>query len=629
MGRDGAFGAVGLLLAVILFAGPVAAATPFYREAPMLAALVTTGELPPVEQRLPGNPMLVEPLNAVGTYGGTWHMAMRASFDHASFIRTIGYENLVRWAPDWSELVPNIAQSVEASADAKAFKFTLRRGLKWSDGAPFTADDILFWFEDILLNKELTPSIPSWLLAGDTPVDVEKIDDVTVIFRFETPNSLFLQLLAAPEAAEPTSYPKHYLSAFLPKYNPDLANSNWADRFRAAFGTPGNIDDSTRWMHPEVPTLNAWKLEAPYGSANPLIAVRNPYYWKIDPAGQQLPYIDRVSFAIVKDRREAADLALQGVIDMQARHIRCCGEEILAARPEYMRLKVIPTQTNELIISFNFSHRNPALRTVFQQRDFRIALSIGLDRARMTKADPKFIPWQVAPLPQSRHYNERLATQYLEHDPVRANAMLDALGYGRPDRDGWRLGPDGAPISFAVNSFSEERHAWLLMAAEDWRALGIRVTPQLLPREDYVRRLESNQFDAAGYTGDGGVDAIVFAEDFVPLGLQTAWGLRWARWYKNKNDPLAELPPSAILRQYQLYDGIKSTTDPKMQQDLMRQILDIAADEFLSIGCLRINFDSGIVRQGFRNVPDIMINSWSYPEPAPTNPAQYFFEHPN
>jgi peptide/nickel transport system substrate-binding protein len=618
--------AAGALLAALFCSTAVGDTAPVYREAPGLAALAAAGKIQPVEQRLPENPMLVEPLNAVGVYGGTWHMAMRDSFDHASLIRTIGYENLMRWTPDWGEAIPNVAQSVETSADAREFTLALRRGMRWSDGAPFTADDILFWYEDILLNPELTPSIPYWLLSEGEPVLVRKIDDHTVTFRFKAPNSLFLQLLAAPEGAEPTAYPKHHLARLLPKYNQDLSGSDWPAQFHAAYGTPGNVDDSTRWAHPEVPTLNAWILKAGYGSANPLVAERNPYYWKIDTAGQQLPYIDQVSFAVVKDRQAAADLAMQGRIDMQARHVRCCGEQILAARSEYDRLKIIPTVTNELVISLNLNTANPTLRTVFNQRDFRIALSIGVDRARMIHADPKFVAWQVAPLPQSRHYHERLATQHIEYHPGRANKLLDALGYDRRDKDGWRLGPDGSPIAFTINCFSEEREAWLLLAREDWRALGIDVSIQLLEREDYVRRLESNEFDAAGYTGDGGIDVVVFPADFAPLGLQTAWGLKWWHWYQRRDHPQAEVPPLSVQRQFALYDSIKSTADPVVQRELMRQILDIAAEEFYSIGLLRITFDSAIVRRGMRNVPDFLINSWSYPEPAPTNPAQYFFE---
>lgn len=622
MGRH--WGLVGWLLALSLFTSAAAEPNSSYREAPELAALVAAGKLPPVDQRLPENPMLVEPQSEVGAYGGTWHMAMRDSFDHASLIRTIGYENLMRWTPDWSEPIPNIAQSVETLDNARAFKFTLRRGLRWSDGAPFTADDILFWYEDVLLNPELSPTIPFWLLADGKPVTVSKIDSVTVVFRFANPNSLFLQLLAAPEGAEPTSYPKHYLANRLPRYNKSLVGTDWAQAFRAAFGTPGTVDDSTRWQHPDVPTLNAWVLKAGYGAADPLIAQRNPYYWKVDPAGQQLPYLDRVSFALVKERRDAAALALQGMVDMQARHIRCCGEKILAARVDYDLLKIIPTEANEVVISLNLGTDNPALKRIFNQRDFRIALSIGIDRNRLQAGDPTVIPWQVAPLPESRYFHERLATQYLRFDPDEANRLLDGLSYRR-GTDGVRREPGGAPIAFAIICSAEEREAWLKVAAEDWRRLGVDISVQLLAREDYIRRVEANTFDAAAYTAEGGIDVTVNPSDFIPFGVQTAWGIRWWRWYQNPADPRAEVPPAPVQRQFALYDRIKATSEPAAQQALMKEILDIAADEFYSIGLLRITFQSAVVRKNFRNVPDVLISSWAYPEPAPTNPAQYFF----
>ena len=617
---------IALLIAV--FARPVAATeqTSSYKEAPALAAEVAVGRLPPADRRMPDNPLLVEPLSAIGTYGGTWHMAMRDSFDHASLIRTIGYENLMRWTPDWSKPIPNIAQAVEVSTDAREFRFTLRRGMRWSDGEPFTADDILFWYEDILLEPQLTSSTPPWLLAGGEPVEVEKVDDVTVLFRFAAPNSLFLHLLAAPEGAEPTSYPKHHLAKLLPKYNKELAGTDWADKFRAAFGTPGSIDDSTRWSHPDVPTLHAWVLKGAYGTANPLIAERNPYYWKIDPAGQQLPYIDRVSFVMVKSKRDAVDLALRGEIDAQTRHVRCCGGEVVEARPEYTQVKVITTETNDLVIGLNFTTTDSALRAVFNQRDFRIALSVGMDRGPIIASDPALVPWQVAPLPESRHYHERLATQYLEYDQDRANRLLDGLGYDRRDQDGWRIGPGGAPLAFNVISPLESaRLEWLEKIVEDWRALGIKASVQPLEREDFVRRLEADSFDAAAYSGDGGISSVIFPDDFVPTSLQSAWGLRWLYWVQDKEDPRAEVPPPSVQRQLELYDAIRATTDLDKQQDLMRQILDIAAEEFRTIGVARGTFDSGFMRRDFRNAPDFLFSSWSYPEPAPTNPPQYFF----
>jgi peptide/nickel transport system substrate-binding protein len=616
-----AAGFTALLIGVI---GPTQAQV--YLEAPELAAQVKAGKLPTVEQRLPANPMLVETTEKIGRYGGTWRMGMRASADHASLVRTIGYENLVRWTADWSGIIPNIAQSIEVNNDGTEFTFVLRQGMKWSDGAPFTADDILFWYENVLLDPHLTPSIPFWLTSGGKPVRVEQSDEATVKFIFTSPNSLFLQWLARPEGAEPTSYPKHYLSRFHPAHNAALrGDAAWADKFRSVFGIPGTIDDPTRWQHPDVPTLHAWVLTGAYGEADPLVAVRNPYYWKVDPAGQQLPYLSRVSFAVVKATRDVADLALSGEIDMQTRHVRCCADEILAARADYKAVRIIPTETNELILSFNLNHRDPSLRDVFNSRDFRIALSLGIDRAAIIR-DRDWVAWQPAPLPQSRHYHDRMATQYLDLDQDRANSLLDGLALDRRDDRGRRLSTGGSPIAFKVITFTETRLEMLRQIQKDWLKLGVEMTPELLERQEFTRRVEANEFDATGNGGDGGIDAIVYAQDYIPLGLDTSWGIPWWYWYENPSNPRARVPPAPVRRQYELYELIKATTDPTEQQALMREILDIAADEFFAIGVLRYGFDDGIIRRGFRNVPEFFMNSWSYPNPAPTNPAQYFIE---
>ena len=189
-----------------------------YHEAPLSREKVARRQLPALDERLPGSPALVQPFDRIGTYGGTWTRAIRRTRDHASFIRVIGYENLMRWDPLWINVVPNIARKYDVNADATRYTFYLRKGMRWSDGMPFTADDIVFWYEDVFSNKELTPSIPAWLTSGGKPVKVEKRDETTVVFSFEVPNGLFLMNLAAPWGGEPTEYPRHYLEQFHARY---------------------------------------------------------------------------------------------------------------------------------------------------------------------------------------------------------------------------------------------------------------------------------------------------------------------------------------------------------------------------------------------------------------------------
>ena len=220
---------IGLAAAV---AAPALARAADYKEAPILAQLTTAGKLPPVAQRLPDEPMVVTPFKTVGTYGGTWRLSMASASDIGSLVRTIGYDNLTRWkmwSPDVKQadilpdVQPNVAKSIDIAEDGKLYTFHLRKGLKWSDGHPYTADDVMFWYDDVFSNTEIMPAKPIWSMRGGKPVVVEKVDDYTVTFRFAAPHGLLLQQLARPandpEPNVPTAYPRHYLSQFHKKYN--------------------------------------------------------------------------------------------------------------------------------------------------------------------------------------------------------------------------------------------------------------------------------------------------------------------------------------------------------------------------------------------------------------------------
>jgi len=209
-----------------------------HKQAPQLTEWVAAGRLPRVEQRLPANPMLIQPEKRIGVYGGTWHLAMVGT-DLLLMRRVMGLEGLVRWDKAWTRVIPNVAQSFEASPDARTFTFTLRKGMKWSDGQPFTADDIVFWFEAIYLKDELHYLVDPWIDLGKDGLKVEKQDDYTVVFHFAQPFGLFLQHLATLRGIFPTSYPRHYLAQFHKDYNADIDKliakegvRDWVELFR-------------------------------------------------------------------------------------------------------------------------------------------------------------------------------------------------------------------------------------------------------------------------------------------------------------------------------------------------------------------------------------------------------------
>lgn len=616
----------------------LATAQPTYNEAPALAERLASGELPPVEERLPQNPVVVEPFERVGEYGGEWNTALLGGSDHIWLTRTLAYENLVRWNPEWTEIIPNVAESFEVDEDATVYTFTLREGLKWSDGAPFTSDDIVFWYEDVLMNEELTPSVPDWLVSGGEPVVVEKLDDTTVTFTFAEPYGLFLQELARVSGSLPTQYPRHYLEPFHPDYNPDVdalvqeaGVDTWTTLFMNRGGAP--IEEITYWQTTELPTLHAWMLTAPYDAASSrVVAERNPYYFKVDPEGNQLPYLDRVVYEQVADEEVLLLKALNGEIDMMDRHIGALENRAVLfdnmERGDYRFYDVVHDSMNSGVFALNLTHKDPVKREVFQNKDFRIGLSHAINRSEII--DLLFVsqgePWQTSPKPESAFYNEELAKQYTEYDVDLANEHLDRV-LPEKDAQGFRLLPNGERLTIVAELSDLFDNAWPQTAEliqSYWREVGMDMQVRVVDRSLLSTRQQANEHDLVVWGCGGGLDVLLTTNCYFLWDSASSFmtfALEWAQ------SPDTEGTPEAVKQQFALYEQLTATADPKAQAELMNQILDIAAEEFYLIGT-RLNVGNyGIVRNNFRNVPESMSGSGgTYNHPAPTNPSQYFID---
>jgi peptide/nickel transport system substrate-binding protein len=188
-----------------------------FSEAPMLAELVKTGKLPPVEQRVSKEPLVYKPVDGTGKYGGTWRMAFTGVGDAQNLERHM-HDHLIYWDPQLQKVVPNIAKSWEVGDDGKSFTFHLREGMKWSDGEPFNADDILFWYEDLYLNDELNPSKAAFMSIGGKQGVVEKVNETAVRFKFEQPYYLFLEQVASLGVAGHLTNGKNAMGLWSPKH---------------------------------------------------------------------------------------------------------------------------------------------------------------------------------------------------------------------------------------------------------------------------------------------------------------------------------------------------------------------------------------------------------------------------
>lgn len=635
-------------VASLLFAASaiaLATSAAAFNEAPSLADKVKAGALPAVDQRLPASPLVVPVVDRVGTYGGTWNSALLGGGDLPWMMRIMTYENLMRWSPDWSKVIPNLAESVDANDNATEYTFHLRKGLKWSDGQPFTADDIMFYYEDILLNDQFkmiddTQSAkgPAFVVGGK-PVKVTKKDDYTVTFSFAEPNGLFLQYLATsrPSDIAAVRFPAHYVKQFHPKYNPDVDKlvkeagvGDWTDLMRAKIDV---------YRNPQVPTINPWVTTQGYGegTATRVIAERNPYYWKVDKDGNQLPYIDRMTFDVLTDPQVMLLKGMSGEIDMQDRSIATAVNKPVLfdnmERGKYKFFDTTPASPNVMNLMFNLNNKDPAKRAIYQNKDFRIGLSYAINRPEMI--DTIWVgqgePAQASPRKESVFYNERLAKQYTEYDVAKANEHLDKV-LPNKDAQGFRLMPDGSKlvVSLAFSAANATYGDALELIQQYWRAVGIDSQIDSLDRTLVQVRRAAGDLDAIAWErgGGNGQEVILDPRWYIPAQPDSRYyAPAWTNWYLGTNDPnetKAEEPPPAVKKALDLYKELLATGDGDKQIALMKEILDIAADEFMVMGIATEGDGYGIVKTDFGNVPANMPASWIYPTPGPTNPEQYF-----
>ncbi|WP_337270946.1 ABC transporter substrate-binding protein [Oryzifoliimicrobium ureilyticus] len=609
------------------------------KEAPQLAALVKDGKLPPLAQRLPENPLVVTPLQRVGKYGGSLRRGLRGSSDHNGILRMVGNQSLVRWNLEFTAVMPNLAEKWDVNDYASEFTFHLRRGIKWSDGHPFTADDIVFAIEDCVKNTELYSATPAQLSVAGKAVTVSKVDDYTVKFKFAAANALYLENLATPLGQHPTLFPKHYCSQFIPKYNSNLAAdvkaagvTSWTELFRAKCG---DIEIPTRWGNPDKPVLDPWVIKEPYtGGATKVVMVRNPYFWQVDTEGHQLPYIDELNFGISQDVESLMLNVISGKIDIQERHIN-----VLANKPtlsqntkkgDYRLLTLIPSASQQCQIYLNITHKDPAMRKMFADKSFRQALSLGLNRQEII--DIVYFGqsegYQAGPRPSHPWYHEKLARQFTDFDADKANAMLDAAGYDKKNPQGMRLRPDGQPVFFAIDvipTLYPDLVDTLELVKSQWAQIGIDIKVNTIERALYYTRGDDNAHDAQVWPGPGGLDPMLDPRDFFAFHPQgSRYAIPWAFWYTS-NGQKGEEPPESQKKRFKLFDEARSTADLDKRGALMKQIFDICADEFETIGvCLAVG-TFGIVRNNLQNVPEKEPDSWSWPNPGPAMPQQFFF----
>ena len=324
------------------------------------------------------------------------------------------------------------------------------------------------------------------------------------------------------------------------------------------------------------PRIWAWDLETAYGENTTTVrAERNPYYWKVDTEGNQLPYIDDVVYDVGNDVEVLVLKAMNGEIDYQDRHIATFNNKAVffdnMEQGGYTLTNQVNANNNVMEVSLNLTHPDPVKNEIFNNKDFRIGLSHAINRQEII--DLVFVgqgePWQAAPLPESPYYNERLATQYLEYDVDLANEYLDKAGYTERDDEGFRLGPDGNRISFLIDVptvyIRTGRHGGTArrLLGRSW----CRNEAQCHRSRLGQQRLQINEHDANVWQAPGGIGfgTLLDPRNFVPVHDHSRYAVPWSLYYRGIESDIADEPPQEVLDQFEIYRAALATADPDEQ----------------------------------------------------------------
>jgi len=598
-----------------------------------LASLVAERKLPPVDERLPADPLVVECVDRIGVYGGeirtitpvpTWLV------EEMYMLR----EPLVRFAGDGVTIEPNLAESWEMANDWRSIVVHLRRGLRWSDGVPVTTEDVLFAWNDVLLNEEITPIPPSHFVVEGVPMRVQALDDLRFRVSFNEPYGSMVYALIQSVTASSLVQPKHYLKRFHAAYGSreEIEIEARAHGFDHWFEWFRDVNHTVRWTNgqtpPDYPTLSAWRiLDAPVSGH--VILERNPYYWKIDTDGNQLPYIDRIHSEYMATPESRNLVYISGEIDF-AQNSMQNGPLLLShqSRGNYTVRLWPEIQGSRVTLFLNQTHPDPDLRRLFRKPEFRRALSLAINREEINtilhfgKCNPR--QWTVNPA--SSFYESQWEQSYAEFDPGKGNLILDQLGLERKGPRGWRHFPNGRQV--VINPVVIEggfRPETMELVGDYWAAVGILLNWRVVQTELVITKLKGNLLDLAVYPCESSSDIGFIFHPLLQIGY---WGPRWADWFLS-NGAQGEKPPEEILSLWRTWKKMRQTGDPAERIRLGKEIVRSQAENLYGIGLVGGTMNAVLVSDRLKNVPgDGLLTGWPFGVASLYHAEQFYIEDP-
>ena len=572
-----------------------------FRQAPMLAALVAAGELPPVEERLPDDPMVVVPIDEIGTYGGTARIFLAGE----SLINVP--EGLLRPGPQMRLNLPNWAEKAEYSNGARTLYITLRPGHRWSDGHLLTADDYLFFFEHFLMNKDLTPVVEPRFKGAR----IEKHDAHSFSYHFPQPMPLFVNHLAHNSSR--LAIPAHFMKRYHPSFTDraqledeaeELGLQDWRTYLTA-------VNATNDLLFFGRPVLTAYVLVSRTSTRTRLR--RNPYYPKVDPEGNQLPYIDYLEVQRVDSAEIMAAKASTGQVDFAGRQFMTADIPLFKRfekKNGYSTYIWARPYGSDVVLQFTLNHRDEGLRKIFQDVRFRRAMSLAINREEVNDIVyfGQGVPRQLTVVPSSRYFEPEFAAAWAEFDPVRAGELFDEMGLVDRDGDGTRERLDGEALQITLEYMIGEtpKQITLDLVTAYWREVGVSVNLKQISGPLQAIRAKAGLMDMTIWHADRNTDILFPIEPYwyVPVNggwEQSQWS-SWRRWYFTDGTRGSE-PPKQIKQLLGWWENLRRATDEKERIEMGKKILRSQAENLWALGVIGLGPHPIIVSDRLRNVP--------------------------
>jgi peptide/nickel transport system substrate-binding protein len=620
-----------------------------FNEAPMLAEMVAAGDLPPVEERLPVEEdiMVISPVDGIGEYGGTWHSV--SWWQGMGNISMAVYDPPVRWNRDYTGYEPGLLKSWEISDDGLQLTWNFRQGIKWSDGTPFIpAVDMAYWWELATNEDYKVTTVPWWGFDSDgTRMEVSFPDDYTMVFNWTEPHYIS-NFIVAQGFWEwlPMERPKHFLSQFDPNYTDGMT---YEDLEAAA-----RNDD---WLMNTAgyPCLHAWcPTEVVPGERT--VLTRNPYYWKVDPEGNQLPYIDIIDIVLLEDKEVRLLEVSQGKFEATFRGTdQPTDIPFLLEQAEANDFYLHPGAVNGAggwpgwLVNMNFADSETypdtweEIRDLLQNQDFRIGLSHALDRQRVIDVAWGGIgyPTNATISPQAWHFAsaegqavyEAWRDAYVEYDPDLAMEHFDAAGFVDADGDGLRDLPSGAPFTLVIDQGDWGGQEVPILSNESYASnlseVGVDVLiNDLMGQPDWDLRQNTGMYMLRNMHASE-LDIWTYPDWIFPLRNNRAWPLEGDYRATGGENGWEPQPGTTYAYELQeLYDKGLATASIEDRHKIVWDAIQIHIDHGpFMIGGSGDQQMPVVVKNGFHGIPDLVIlGPWAPGSPGNLNPEQFWME---